>query len=182
MQTDLVAGDSLNYETQIVDYPPSAGWTAKLRMAPIGAGAPVSVTANAVAETDSYRWQVGPGVTGAWSPGVYGWAIWVERAGERYTQQMGRLTVTQDPATASAGIESRSQAERSLDAINALLEGRAATAQLRYKINGRELESYPLKDLLLLKSHFEAAVANERRAQGLSDPRGGARRILVRMR
>ena len=51
---------------------------------------------------------------------------------------------------------------------------------LRYKINGRELETYPLADLLLLERRFKAEVDGERIAAGLQ-PRGGVKRILVRM-
>ena len=52
MQTNLVAGDSLNYTTSIPAYPPSAGWVAKLRLTPRGAGAAVTITASAAANAD----------------------------------------------------------------------------------------------------------------------------------
>lgn len=183
MQPDLIAGDSLNYETIIAAYPPSAGWTAVLRLVPAAAGGvPIKITATANAAADRYVWQVGPNTTANWPAGAYAWAIWVEKAGERYTQQRGRLLVAANPDILAVGTDTRSQAQRSLDSINALLEGRAADAQLSYKINGRELERYPLQDLLRMKAHFESAVASEQRAAGLSDPRGTSRRILVRMR
>jgi hypothetical protein len=181
MQPDLTAGDSLNYETDIPLYPPSQGWTAVLRLVPAQVGgAAVKIPATTSPTGDRFLWQVSPAVTSLWVAGSYAWAIWVEKAGERYTQQRGRLLVTADPDTLAVGTDTRSQAQRSLDAINAMLENRASDAQLRYKINGRELERYPLQDVLRLKAHFEAAVATENRAAGLADSRGGLRRILIR--
>lgn len=182
-QQDLIAGDTLNFETDVPDYPPSAGWAAKVRLVPeFAGGTAVTIAASTSATADRYAFQVGPVVTAAWLAGSYSWSIWVEKAGERYTRQQGRLVVKPDPSAVAAGTDARSQAERSLDSINALLENRASDAQLRYRINGRELERYPLQDLLRLKQHFETAVANERRAAGLADPRGTVRRILCRVR
>lgn len=182
-QQDLIAGDTLNFETDIPDYPPSDGWTAKIRLVPeFAGGTAVTITASTSTEADRYAFQSGPGVTAAWVAGSYAWSIWVEKAGERYTRQQGRLLVKPDPSVVAAGTDTRSQAERSLDNINALLESRASDAQLRYRINGRELERYPLQDLLRLKQHFEVAVASEHRAAGLADPRGTVRKILVRTR
>jgi len=182
MQTDLVAGDTLNYATSIPAYPPSAGWTAKLRLAPRVSGAATTITATTTTGSDTFTWLVGSGTTAAWVAGAYSWSVWVEKAAERYTMQHGQFTVLPDPATLAAGTDTRSQAERSLDAINAFLEGRASDAQLRYKINGRELERYPLQDVLRLKQHFETAIAGERVAKGLQGPRGGVQRILMRTR
>lgn len=183
MQPDLIAGDSLNYETTIAAYPPSAGWSAVLRLVPAAAGGTaIKFTATVNAAANLYVWQVGPTTTASWLVGAYAWAIWVEKAGERYTQQRGRLLVAANPDTLAAGTDMRSQAERGLDNINALLESRASDAQLRYKINGRELERYALQDLLRLKTMYENAVASEARAAGLEDPRGSIRRILMRIR
>jgi hypothetical protein len=183
MQEQLIAGDSLNYETDIPDYPPSAGWTAVLRLVPEQAGAAaIKITATTSPTADRYAWQIGPAETAAWTPCGYSWAIWVQKAGARITRQTGRLVVRTDPDQLAPGTDGRSQAEVGLDAINALLLGRASTAQLRYKINGRELESYPLPDLMRLQKFYENQVAAEARARGLADPRGSARRILVRVR
>lgn len=180
MQQELVAGDALNYATSIPAYPPSEGWVARLRMVPRSGGAAIAVQATADAE-DRHAWALPKSTTAAWVAGLYSWAIWVEKGTERYTLQNGQITIKPDPETMASGTDGRSQAERSLDAINAFLEGRASDAQLRYKINGRELERYPLQDALRLRAHFERQVADERRAAGLSDGRGTVRRILVRM-
>jgi len=183
MQQELVAGDTLNFETDIADYPPSAGWSGVLRLVPEFAGAAaIVINATVSAQGDYYAWQVPPASTAGWAPGKYSWSIWVQKATERYTRQSGRIVVRINPADIAPGTDMRSQAERGLDAINALLESRASDAQLRYKINGRELERYALQDLLRLKTMYENAVASEARAAGLQDPRGSIRKILTRIR
>ncbi len=180
MQQELIAGDALNYSTSIPAYPPSAGWVAKLRLVPRAGGSAILVQA-AAAASDAHAWSLAKTTTAAWLPGVYSWHIWVEKGSERYTLQSGQITIRPDPESLPGGADTRSQAERSLDAINAFLEGRASDAQLRYKINGRELERYPLQEVLRLRAFFESQVGQERRAAGLSDGRGTVRRIMVRM-
>lgn len=181
MQSELAAGDTFNYVQDIAAYPPSAGWTAKLRFTPRSSRRPATtLTATATVGADTFTWLASAAVTAVWDAGEYSWAVWVEKAGQRYTALTGQITVLPDPSALVPGTDTRSQAARSLDAINAFLEGRASDAQLRYKINGRELERYPLQDVLRLKQHFESAVAGERLAKGLAGPRGGVQRILMR--
>lgn len=181
MQEELVAGDTLNYAATIPQYPTTDGWTTKLRLVPRVGGAAVTVTAVVDPDAGTYVFQVPASTTASWISGAYAWSVWVEKGGERYTVQSGQLTVQADPSALAAGTDTRSQAERSLEAINGMLEGRATDATQRYMINGRELWRYTMAEILRLKQHLEMAVAGERRAAGLDDSRGTVRRILVRM-
>jgi hypothetical protein len=181
MQSTLVAGDSVNYLAEVADYAPADGWSLRYRLAPRDGGqAPIDIAATAIG--DRFAVQVGPDVTADWAPGEYAWASWVEREGERYSIARGQLTIAPDPATLTAGADTRSGAELGLKAIEDTLAGRASDATLRYKINGRELERYSIPELLKLRDFYARQVAQERRAAGLQDSTGTIRRILVRMR
>lgn len=180
MQQDLIAGDSLNFLTAGGDYPASAGWVLIYYLTPRSAGSNITITATA--EGDDHRVAVAGSTTANWTPGAYGWAARVERAGERYTLERGQITIAANPATLTAGTDTRSVAEIALENVQAFLRGQATAGVLRYKINGREIERYSMADLIVLEGKLQAEVAAARRAAGLDDQRGTVRRILVRMR
>lgn len=72
----------------------------------------------------------------------------------------------------------RSNARKSLDAIDAMLGGQAQEGVRRYRINNRELERYTVDELLKLRSHFAAEVQREeRKNKGMN---GLGPRIAVR--
>ena len=179
----LIAGDSLDFTTEVAKYPADEGWTLKYRLVPrftSPAQAPITLTATTY-ETSGYRVQLDTTSTAAWAAGVYSWASWVEKTGQRVTlEQGGELTVAPDPNAITAGTDLRSDAEVALAAIKALIKGKATTGQEHYQINGRELRSYPLPDLIRLQSRLEREVNAERAAAGLEKYRGGIQPIYTR--
>lgn len=180
MQDTLIAGDTLNYQATAPAYPPSAGWVLRVRFTPraVGVGSGVAYTANATAAGDLFTVQVAASVTATWAAGRYGWASWVERAGERYTLASGQLLVQADPATAAVGADSRSHAERVLDAVEAVIEGRATAAQSELQIGQRALKFIPMAELLAVRDRYRWEVRNQHAAaRGL--PSAGS--LVVRL-
>ncbi|SFO63572.1 hypothetical protein SAMN05216567_101887 [Variovorax sp. OK605] len=84
--------------------------------------------------------------------------------------------MTVAPSFGAAG-DVRSHARRTLDAIEAVLEGRATSATAEYEINGRRLKYIPLNELHAMRSKYQREVAAE---EGKSGPRGVSGRIAVR--
>lgn len=185
MQPDLISGDSLNYETTITAYPPSAGWSAVLRLVPAAAGGtPIKITAAVNAASDRYVWQVGPAVTALWVAGSYAWSIWVEKTGERYTQQSGRLVVKPDPNAVVAGAEMRTQGQRVLDALRNAWEAYATGGQFavgEYTINGRMMKYRTPAELRALINIAERDVQAEEAAAKLAMGLSPRKRFVVRM-
>lgn len=179
----LVAGDSVDFVTTAAAYPASAGWVFKYRLTPrftTPAQAPITLTGTTY-EVEAYRFQETPANTATWAAGQYGWASWVERAGERITLEQGReITVAPDPATIAQGVDTRLDSEQHLAAVKAALTGKASAGVLAYTINGRQLQHYAIADLLLLEKRLEAQVAQDRKALGMPSS-GGRRRILLRV-
>jgi hypothetical protein len=180
MQTRLVAGDTLNFLTTVADYPASSGWVLKFRLVPRTAG--TAVTLSSTAEGDDHRTQATSTTTAAWAAGQYGWSSWVEKAGEVYTLESGQITIAPDPRTLAAGTDTRSEAEAALDAVNAMLKGKATNAVMLYRINDREVRSYSIPELVKLRSLLLTQVGQERRAAGIADKTGSSRLIAVRIR
>lgn len=183
MQTQLIAGDTLNYRVTVRNYPSSDGWTLKFRLVPrSGVGAAILLTAPA-SDDDTYLVQVLALNTSAWVPGQYGWASWVENlGGERYTIESGQLEVLPDPATTAVGIDSRSLPRRTLDD---LIAARAAWAVSQgrtrsYKIADRERVFASAAELDQEIRYWEAQVAAEDTALRLAKGLRPKNRILTR--
>jgi len=179
MQTQLTAGDTLNYSAQVPDYPASAGWSLKVRLAPRGTavGSGAAVTLTATASGDVYTVQASAALTATWAPGAWGWATWVEKAGERYTVAQGQITVLPDSAALAGGTDTRTHAERTLEAIEAVIEGTAGRAHQEYEVAGRRLKFTPITELLVLRDRYRAEVRSQQAAaKGL--PSG---KLLVRL-
>lgn len=102
--------------------------------------------------------------TKAWAPGTYWYSMRATKGADVLEVASGQLVVRPDLATAGAGYDGRTQNERALENICAVLEKRASQDQQRYTINNRELWRTPIADLLKLKGHYTAAVRRERAA------------------
>ena len=161
-QTTLTAGDTLTYLTTIAGYPASAGWVLKYRLVPRVSGTAQTLTSTA--SGDDHRITVAASTTASWTAGEYGWTSWVENGSEVYSVETGQLTVAPDPRTMAVGTDTRSHAERMLDAIKATLEGRATDAHLEIEINGRRLRYLPPADLLVLRDRYAWEVRAQRAA------------------
>lgn len=184
MRSSLAAGDTLKFTVTLTDYPASAGWVLSYRLAPRAAGSPIDFSATA--SGDDHQVNVAAATTASWTAGAYTAGAWVSRAGERYAipSEGGQLTITLNPAALSGGVDTRSEAELALAAVTALITRKATSGDEEYRINGRQLKSYPLPDLVKLQQKLRNEVDAERAAAGLPPLYGGAggpRRILVRM-
>lgn len=175
----LTAGDTLDFETSVPEYPSSGGWTLKYRLAPRSAGTAIDLTATA--EGDGYRVQAAAATTATWAAGFYTWTAYVEKAAERYTVGRGQLEIRAASTTLAAGSDGRTHARKVLDAIEAVLEGRATLDQQEYAINGRSLKRTPIADLMRLRQLYRNEVQGEEAAANLAAGLGGARKVQVRL-
>jgi len=173
MPTQLVAGDSLalSLEGVAASYPASAGWGLRLVLTPIGGGTPVEATGAGGAT--AWDFTILPAASSALVAGDHRWAVVASKTGERATVLSGTLAVLPDPTD---GGDLRSAAERGLAAIDAVLEGRAGSADLKYVFeDGRSIERLPHSELLRLRAHYAARVVREKRG------RRGPGRVLTRL-
>ena len=182
MQAQVAAGTTLKFSVALADYPATAGWVLSYRLAPRTTGAPIDITS--AASGPDHQVTVAKATTATWEPGTYTVAAWVDNGTDRYSidSQAGEITITPNPATLVAGTDQRSLAEIGLANVQALLQGKASSGTMDYTINGRQLRSYPLPDLLRLEAKLKGDVDRERVAAGKAPAHGGGRiqRILVR--
>lgn len=148
----------LNFQAS-VDY--AVGWTltALLR-------GPVALTLAAIADGNSYAFSAKGGDTAAWTPGLYAVSVRAANGDDVLEIYSGQLRVLPDMAGVGSGFDPRSENEKALDAINAVLTNKASQDQMRYRINNRELWRAPVTDLLKLKSLYTTLVRRERARKG----------------
>lgn len=169
----IVAGDTAKWLRSLDDYPASAGWLLSYTLVS-GAN---RYTFAAAASGDDHLVTVAATTTTAWVAGTYSWRAQASKSGEVYTVGTGSLAVQ---ANFSAATDGRSHARRTLEAVEAVIEGRATSEVASYVIGGRQLKYTEIPQLLALRDRYRAEVAREdaaqRAAAGLPDPR----RVYVR--
>jgi hypothetical protein len=180
MKETLIAGDTLDFSTTVTNYPASDGYTLKYRLVPRVAGTPIDLTATTDTDGVSYRVQASPIVTSSWTAGEYDWFSWVEKVGARYSVGNGQTVIQPNPAVASTS-DRRSHAQKTLDAIEAVIEGRASLDQQEYTIGNRQLKRTPLADLMELRKYYQSLVKADETTAALNGGRPVPNRFSARL-
>ena len=95
----------------------------------------------------------------------------VERSIERGSGPAALGADTADP---------RSHAKITLEAVEAVIEGRATKDQENYSIAGRSLSRTPVADLLSLRDYYRTEFLREQRVERRNNGIGTGARILAR--
>ena len=170
----LNAGDTLRWTRSLADYPASAGWVLSYTL--INASAKISITGTASGDLHSIL--VPAATTAGYTAGTYDWRARVSKAAEVYTVGEGRITVRN--GYAGATFDARSHARKALEAIEAVLEGRATSSALEYEIGNRRMKYIPPAELLALRDRYRAEVAREDAAAAVAAGLPDRRRVYVR--
>ncbi|WP_314190424.1 hypothetical protein [Paracoccus yeei] len=151
----IVAGTTFDRLVTATAYP-SSEWSARLLLR-----GPMAIDLVAVADGAAHRFAASAGMTADWPPGRYRWAIRVSRDDDLVEVDSGEVVIGADIDALPAGHDPRGHARKVLDAIEAVIEGRATIDQQKYTINNRELWRTPIADLLLLRSRYREEVRRE---------------------
>jgi len=178
--TEIISGDTYEYDVTSVDYPATDGWTLKVTI--LNAAKFLKVTA--AANGAGYTVTLASKDTDDLTAGTYSLVEAVEKGSgealERHTLCAFQVVVKANIAGAAAATDVRTHARKVLDAILAVIESRATLDQQQISIAGRTLVSMPIADLLKFKNEYQLQVNNEtaqeRAALGLST----GRNILIK--
>jgi hypothetical protein len=115
--------------------------------------------------------------------GVYQWQAYATKAAERKTLGLGKITIKENIAEASAGTELRTQAKQDLDAVQAAMRAMISGGAVQeYAIGGRSVRKMTMESLLQLESKLKAAVADEEKAERIANGLGHPNNMYVRFR
>lgn len=133
---------------------------------------------------DGYIFTITSSQTGALAVGNYSYQAFAIKNAEKFFVAEGNLQIKAGLSTIpqNQSFDSRTQAEKDLEAVRAMLSGKASKDVQRYTINNRQLDKIPIPDLLALETRFVERVRSERRAAGLKKGRPFLKTILVRMK
>lgn len=143
----ITAGDSGEWTfPQIED-----GWTVHVRLLAFGLD-PISIDGmgRTIALTSA--------ITAAWAAGDYNALIYATNGEQRKAINQTAITVKPDPASLGATHDPRTENQKILAAINAVLADELTNPLAEYKIAGREVKRYGREELLRLKVRYQHAV------------------------
>lgn len=159
--TRFVAGTTFRVVLTLTAYP-APDWAATLIMR-----GPLSIDLIGTSDgAEQHTVEASAVVTADWPAGVYWWALRATDGGDIVQVDEGQITIAGDIAAAEVGFDARTHAERTLAAIEAVIENRATTDQQKYTINNRELWRTPIAELLLLRSRYRDEVRRQKQARG----------------
>jgi hypothetical protein len=140
---ELVAGDVWNWTITLCDYSPTL-YTLKYFFR-----GPKTLDLVAVASGSGFQVTATAAQTSPLDPGVYFWQMCVFDASNNRTELVrGSVEVLADISAMGEGIEGRSWVKQALDAVRAVIQGRASRVESEYQINGRMLRLMSPQELL----------------------------------
>jgi hypothetical protein len=185
----LRAGDTIEWDESIPDYPATDGWTLAFQLYAYGK-TPITITASA--DGAGYSISVAPSTTRNWVAGLYSWQAYVyNMAGssaivEKHTLYSGSVIILPDLTQSSSTTDNRSIIKRTLDNIEAVLENRASTDVLSYTISSgsgsRSLSKMSKEELVKNWIFFRGEYQRELDAEAIRRGEDSPRRVGIRFR
>lgn len=164
LPSSFVAGDSLTLAIYDARFLASSAWSMRYELR-----GQADISFASVADGDKHAFTVLPAVSAAWAMGLYNWQLYAEKgATDRATVRSGQINILQNLSTLTGTHDARSHVQKVLEAIEAVIEKRATSQQLKTTIGGRTLERIPTVDLLALRDTYRREFQSEQAAAELS--------------
>jgi len=132
---------------------PAPDWSVSLVLR-----GPGSIDLAAIGVGSEHLLEASAAVTSAWVAGSYWYEVRATDGSDVFRLEAGQTKLVADLSVAPDGFDGRGHAQRVLDAIEAVIEGRASVDQESYSINNRSLSRTPISDLLKLRGRYRSAV------------------------
>jgi len=172
----VVAGDTWQWDREdLTDYPASE-WTLEYYL--VKSGKQIKIIASA--QGNYFRVNVPATTTANYPAGVYKWNAYVSKGSDRFKVDNGTLEVKQNYATQIDGYDDRSHVKKVLDAIEAVIEGRATQDHLSYSIAGRSISKMSPDELIRWWSFYKQQYQKELDAEKIANKLGTSKKVLTR--
>jgi hypothetical protein len=179
--TSLRAGDRAQWTKTLSDYPPADGWDLKYRLLN------ESVALDAITATEdgtTYSIDLPTTYTADLAAGIYQLTGWVEKSGDRKTIYLADVEILANLAAATSAVDSRSHVKKVLDALEAMIEGRATNAEESIVVPGfgnKQIQYLNPLELRKARNLYRREYEEELRATARKNGRKiGGRKTLVR--
>lgn len=158
----FTAGESFSWTKDFSLYPAST-WTLTYFFRGAGQGFNVEATPNG----NKFDLSALSSDTENCTAGTYSFQAFVTKVDEKILVDSGTIRVHPNLAAINAGdtFDGRSNAQQILDAIDAMIKGKATLDQQSYVIGNRQLSRIPIPDLTLLRDKYQRIVNQEKRTE-----------------
>lgn len=173
----FAAGDTVQFTKSFPEYLPADGWV--LSYALVTTGQQITWTGSDNGD-GLHLLNVTAATTASYQPGTYHWQSYVTKDPQRFTVGSGSVVIDQNFALAQGGHDNRSHIEKTLEALNALLEGKATKDQLSYSIGGRSLSRFSMTEVIEARSKYLKWHAEEKRRARIERGEGSGMKIVQR--
>lgn len=174
----IVAGDTIKWKRSLSDFPAST-WTLTYELRSNVTGS-TAINIAATADGDDHLVSVSATTTAAWIAGEYSWDAYVTAGAERKRVDRGLIKVERDLAGAVAAFDDRDWVKTVLDALEAVIQGRASEVDLSYSVNGRSISKMSWEEKIKAHSHFKKLYQQELTALKLEKGLGTGNKIRTR--
>lgn len=168
----LLAGANASWSRSLDDFPVSDGWVLAYYLVKDGN----QVTITAAPDGDVHLVDLVAVDTASWDPGCYHYQAWVRLGDDAHMVESGAIDIKPNFRTQTSGYDGRTHAEKVLDALEAMIEGKATRDQQSYSVGGRSITRLTPAELVDWRSVYRREVNAQRRKTG---PRKLSRSIKV---
>lgn len=152
--SSLIAGITWHWTRDLADYPADT-WTLTYYLRSSTGAALITIAGTA----DGTTHKLLVTSTGSYTAGVYTYQAVVTDGDYTYLVEEGEIEVVAGLASSTA--DPRSHARKMVDAIRAVIEGRASSDILMYSIGGMQIQQMSPKQLQEWLNFYEARLARE---------------------
>lgn len=174
--TELVAGDTAKWRVYEQDYLPGT-WTISYSF--VSSLGRIQITGSNNGD-NTHLITATAATTADWSPGSYYYQVYATSGSERYCLREGYIEIKANFATHSAGLDARSHTKKVLDALEAMIEGKASKDQAGYSIAGRSLQRMSPSELIDWLEHYKAKWQREQAKLDGSRDLASGRKVKAR--
>lgn len=186
--TELAQGESVKWRRRLVDYLPTE-YDGQYRFRALGADG-VGADVNCSTYGDQFEAVLTSAQSSLMSVGLYEVQLWLtSKTDANDIRQVDTFQVEVRKGFAEGNLESvdlRTTARQILDAIDAMLIGKATADQMEFtietQVGRRALKRIPMAELIQARTYYAGVVAREVQAERLRRRGGVFKNIYVRMR
>ena len=178
---ELVVGDYWVWKRDdlATDYPTDSYSLSYEFHCDSGGGGSHQFTINATEANDTYYIEVPTTTTENYNPHDYLWGAYITRTSDSARIQIDEGKTTILPNLADTNADLRSHAKKVLDAIEAVIEGRATIDQSSFSLGGRSLSRMSIDELMTFRDRYHAEYLKEVRLARIKNKQGSGTTIKV---
>ena len=160
---ELVIGDTWAWKKDdlAIDYPIGSYSLSYEFHCDSGGGGNHQFTINAVEADSTYYIEVGASTTATYNAHTYKWNAYITRTSDSARSIVDSGIILLTPNYADTNADVRSHAKKVLDALEAVIQGRASIDQSSMSIAGRSLSRMTIDEIMTFRDRYKADYLKE---------------------